>query len=855
MNDWIKIHGAKENNLKNISLSIPRNKLVVLTGLSGSGKSTLAMDTLQKECQRQYMDSLGMTSDYISKPKVDSIEGLSPSICIDQHHTNRSPRSTVGTTTELYTYLRVLFAKLGDRLCTNCGEKVTPDFYSKEGMDIWEESYGSVDEDESIPMEYSDLHLKKCHACNYELKELTISHFSFNKPEGACPTCMGLGVEKKPNLENIFNNQLSIKECAIKGSNPHGAALMADNLVATGKYYGFEFDPDKPLKDLDQIERDLLYYGVHSLNFMKHFPDKLPPVYATEGRFEGIITNLQRRYKERGHEHGYREKIEKFFHLQECSNCKGTKLKLESRQVRVADRSIQEVAGFSLFKLHAWLCELSHNVPPEGADVVNIIVEVMKKKLIRLMDVGVGYLSLDRSTVSLSVGENQRFKLASLIGAGLTGVLYILDEPTIGLHQSDTQGLIKVLRQLRDLGNTVLVIEHDVEIMREADYIIDIGPDAGQNGGEVVVAGSVQQVECCAESWTGRHLSGKDSIRIPDHRRKGNGKFITIEGATKHNLKNLDVKIPLGKLVVLTGISGSGKSTLAFDILAQSAQQYFKETSESPNCKFVIGWENVQKVIGFDQTPIGKTARSNAATYTDVYTSIRNIYASLPESKRMKLNAKHFSFNIPGGRCERCQGSGLITVNLQFLPDFDVPCPVCRKKRFKPEVLNVKYKGHSIADLLDMPVRDVMELFVDEPLVYNKLSVMSDIGLDYLILGQSATTLSGGEAQRVKLARELSKRSKHHTMYLLDEPTTGLHPHDVLKLIETMGKLVDSGNSVVVVEHHTDVIAMADWIIDMGPGGGLEGGQIVGQGTPEQLVGLDSKTAKVLKSLLNKKNL
>ncbi|MEC0220916.1 excinuclease ABC subunit UvrA [Paenibacillus odorifer] len=849
MNDWIKIQGARENNLKNISLSIPRNKLVVLTGLSGSGKSTLAMNTLQQECQRQYMDSLGMISDFIHKPKVDSIEGLSPSICIDQRHTNRNPRSTVGTTTDLYTLLRILFTKSGERACPNCGSQVK----GSSSADIWQENYESIEtEIQDLPMSYSDEGKAVCPECSHELRALTMSHFSFNKPEGACPVCMGLGVERKPNLQEIFDDSLSLKQCALKGSNPHGAQLMADNLVAAGNYYGFVFDPDKPLRDLGTVERDLLYFGVYSQRFIRHFPGKTPPTYAAEGRFEGILTNLERRYKERGHESDYREKIEKFFHLQECSDCHGTKLNADSRAVTLAGKSITEASAMPLFHLLGWLRKVSAQQLGGSQDPLMNIVSEMEKKLARLIEVGVGYLSLDRSTVSLSLGEMQRLKLVSLIGASLTGVLYILDEPTIGLHPIDTEGLLRVLRQLRDLGNTVLVIEHDPDVMRAADYLIDIGPGAGKQGGEVVAAGSVHQLIQCSRSWTGQYFAGKDTVVLPEQRRRGNGKCIEITNANRHNLKDVSVNIPLGKLVVLTGVSGSGKSTLMFDVLARSAQLHFTQSTETDAYADVKGWENVHKVISFDQSPIGQTARSNAATYTDVYTAIRNIFAALPEAKMRNLQAKHFSCNVPGGRCERCQGAGLVQVNLQFLPSVETPCPVCRTKRFKPEILDVKYKNHSISDVLACSVKEGMELFADEPSVYNKLDVMCRIGLDYLILGQPATTLSGGEAQRVKLARELSKSSRHHTLYLLDEPTTGLHPHDVIKLIDMLGQLVDSGNSVVVIEHNTDVLVMADWIIDMGPEGGLEGGQVLGESTPENIAEIkNSKTGRIVNQLLN----
>jgi excinuclease ABC subunit A len=840
MYDYITIKGARLNNLKNISLSIPKNKLVVLTGLSGSGKSSLAFDTLQKECQRQYMESMGMVTDYISKPKIDAIEGLSPSISVDQRITNKSPRSTVGTVTEVFTYLRILFAKLGTRNCPGCGRIIEPTFKlnGNNDIDFWDgDTRGSApaETDETYGTAFA------CGNCKTPIPELTMSHFSFNKPIGACPTCTGLGTIYKANLHLLVDENKSIVEGAVLGWDIHYIKRYSNTLRVCGNHYGFEFDPEIPVKKFGNIQKDLLFYGIYSWEFKRHFPGIQPPETASKGRFEGVATNLLRRYSERVHDINYREKMENFLVKRTCPDCKGTRLKKEIRDVKVNDRTIIELSKMSLIDLHQWIVELPHSIPGEGLTVMEPIIADIKERVKRLIDVGVGYLSMERGAPTLSAGEAQRLRLASLLGSGLTGVLYVLDEPTVGLHSRDTHRLIHVLKKLRDLGNTVIVIEHDIDMIKAADFIIDIGPGAGRNGGEVVVTGSLEQVAACDKSFTGKWLSGKEHVEIPTRRRPGNGNFLTIHGARENNLKNITVNIPLGKIIAFSGVSGSGKSSLLFNILDRAARQRFHNATQIPGeYKEITGWEYIDKIITIDQTPIGKTPRSNAATYTDVFTPIRMLYSKLPEARTLKLQAKHFSFNVPGGRCERCQGAGVLTIGMHFLPEVEVRCPSCHGRRFKKEILDVKYSGNHISDILDMSIRDALQLFVQEKSIADKLGLMDEVGLGYLHLGQPATTLSGGEAQRIKLAKELSKRGTGNTLYLLDEPTTGLHPHDVSKLIRLIRRLVDEGNTVVVIEHNIDIITSADWVIDLGPEGGDAGGEIIARGTPEEVAKMNN---------------
>ncbi len=847
MDTYIEIKGARENNLKNISLRIPKNKLVVFTGLSGSGKSTLALDTLQKECQRQYMESMGMVTDFISKPKVDAIIGLSPSISIDQRNSNRNPRSTVGTVTEVFTYLRILFAKLGVRKCPRCGELIRQPFEMEMETDSmqWDEpledSTGNSDVDENMIV---------CPSCGEKLPELLMSHFSFNKPEGACPACRGLGVVNTPDLERIINTDLSIRDGGVRIWDKFHIDRYSEAIENAGSFYGFPISINQPLKNYGQIQMDYLLYGVLSPQFCRHFPGVKPPKTVPEGRFEGVVTNLVRRHSEMGS--GSKEKLGGLFHEEVCPECGGVRLRKESIAVTVGEISIIELSKKSLDDVLDWVKNLPSFTTQEALLIAKPVIDDLEQRIKRLLDVGVGYLNMERAAVTLSAGEAQRLRLASLLGSGLTGVLYVLDEPTVGLHARDTKRLIEVLKKLRDLGNTVLVIEHDIEIIQAADYIVDFGPEAGKGGGEIVAAGTPDEIAACEYSDTGRCLSGMDKINIPTKRRTGNGKSISISNAHKHNLKDIDVDLPLGMLVSLAGVSGSGKSTLLFDILGCEAEIYFGHSKEKPDHLEISGLENVSDIITIDQSPIGRTSRSNAATYTDVFSYIRDLYASLDESKKKKLLPKHFSFNVPGGRCEKCEGSGELTISMHFLPDVQVKCPACHGRRYQKSILEVEYKGFSISDILQMTIAEAAAVFCDVPPILDRLSVLQKVGLGYLSLGQSATTLSGGEAQRIKLAKELGKRTSGYSLYLLDEPTTGLHPHDVKKLVALLNELVELGNTVICVEHNLDVIAMSDWVVDFGPEGGDAGGEIIVQGTPETVAKTArSQTGACLCALIN----
>ncbi len=834
MNDFIEIVGARENNLKNLSLKIPKNKLIVLAGVSGSGKSTLAFDTLQKECQRQYMASLGMVTDFLTKPKVESITGLSPSISIDQYLTNKNPRSTVGTVTEVFTYLRLLYAKLGERPCPQCGTLVRPSFENSSEADLWDsEDDNALDHEHGESDEADGV---VCSNCGHMLNELIMADFSFNKPNGACPACTGLGVISKPDVGSILDESKSLREGAVLSWEKSLIDFYSNAMGVAAQYYGFDFDPNQPVREFGEIQRDYLLYGVNSEEFKRHYPGIQPPSNAFKGKFEGVITAMTRKYADHEIDEAAREKMEKYFIRHTCPECDGTRLKPESRQVTVAGETITNLSQKSLQELKDWLERLPESTSESGLTILKSVLDDLSARIQRLLNVGLGYLSMERPATSLSGGEAQRLRLASLLGSGLTGVLYVLDEPTIGLHPRDTERLIAVLKQLRDLGNTVLVIEHDTELMKRADYIIDIGPGAGRAGGTLVAAGTPDEISAYDHSLTGRFLSGKDQIPIPPFQREPTGRELVVEGAKEHNLKDITVRIPLGLLVTMTGVSGSGKSTLLFDIVDKAAAQKYSRASEVPG-KYdrIAGWEYIDKVITIDQAPIGRIPRSNAATYTDTFTAIRNVYAQLPEAKKMKLSARHFSFNVPGGRCEKCQGAGVLAIKMQFLPEVQVVCPACKGARFKREVLAVKYNGHSISDVLNMSIDEAADLFNANDAVGDRLMLMKEVGLGYLKLGQPATTLSGGEAQRIKLAKELSRKSKGHTLYLLDEPTTGLHPSDVKKLVNVLQHLVDADNTVVTIEHNLDVVKTSDWVIDFGPEGGLEGGEIIACGTPGQL--------------------
>lgn len=824
MDDSIRITGARLHNLDNVTLAIPKNQLVVMTGLSGSGKSTLAFDTLHREGQRQYMESLGMVTGLVSRPSVDSITGLSPSISVDQHLTNRSPRSTVGTVTEVFTYLRLLWSRIGVRPCPGCGKDVPPSYASE---------YAADDEDtegEQVP----------CPHCGTPVPELVMGSFSFNKPAGACPACTGLGEVIRADVSRLVDCGRSVADGAVLGLHPKAAERNVTLLRAAARHYGFTFETERPLDQLSDHERDLLLYGVESPEFRRHFPDTEPPATVTAGRFEGVATALMRRYAERIEDTEYRERTEKQALVKAvCGECGGARLRAESRAVTVHGLTIVEAASTSLDELAAWLGGLRERVSEAEWLFVEPVVADLEERVRRLVDVGVGYLTLEQPTPSLSAGESQRLRLAALLGSGLTGVLYVLDEPTMGLHPADTARLVDVLRRLRDLGNTVLVIEHDLDVLRAADHVVDVGPGAGRHGGRIVAQGTPEEVAragdadsvtgAAGSSVTGAYLSGR--LSAPASKGRGNAdRALVIRGARAHNLKDVTVRIPLGRLVTVTGPSGSGKSTLLLEILGRAARRHFHGAGDRPGEHDGIdGWEQLGKVVTIDQEPISRLPRSNAATYSDVFTPIRETFAARSGGR---LTPGAFSFNVPGGRCERCEGAGVLSVHMHFLPPVEVRCPGCRGRRFRAEVLSVRHEGHDIAEVLEATVDEALPLFADVPTIAARLRRLSDVGLGYLPLGQPATTLSGGEAQRLKLAKELGRKAAGSTLYLLDEPTTGLHSADTARLLAVLQRLVDTGHSVITIEHNLDVVHASDWVIDLGPEGGAGGGKLVAEGVP-----------------------
>ena len=867
----INIRGARLHNLKNVTLSIPKNEFVVLTGLSGSGKSTLGFDILHKEGQRQYLESLGLASFGLAKPPVDSITGLSPSISVDQHLTNRSPRSTVGTTTDIYTYLRVLYARLGHRTCPSCGRDVPPSFEPSEAE---LEGEASGDDDATASEEFFP-----CPHCGAPVPEIVMAHFSFNKPEGACPTCTGLGVVHRADISRLVDEEKSIQDGAVAGWNAFHVNYQGEILRAAAAHYGFDFDLSLPIREYGQPQRDLLFYGVGSPRFRRHFPDMEPPATVRRGCFEGIATSVLRRYAEHIHQHAheddYQDNLEEFLVIQTCPDCGGTRLRAESRAVTVDGQNIVAASRLPLDALGEWAEGLPAVLNAGERAIAEPILVELRSRIDRVVEVGAGYLTLERSSPTLSAGEAQRLRLASLLGSALSGVLYVFDEPTIGLHSRDTHRLIGVLRRLRDLGNTVLVVEHDLEMIAAADHVIDFGPGAGKYGGQVVAAGTPDEVAGEPGSITGDYLAGRASIPVPPRRRGGSGKAITIRGAREHNLQDITVRLPLGLLVAVTGVSGSGKSTLVFDVLDRSVRgrlyggsraQRLAGSGVSPESysnsdhgfndrpgehDSIEGLEQIDRVISIDQAHIGRIPRSNAATYSDAFTPIREAFAATPGARHRGFSARHFSFNVPGGRCERCEGAGVLTVKMQLLPDMEVRCPACRGRRFTRETLAVRYRDHDISQVLDMTVEEALVLFTDVPAALSRLQVLSDVGLGYLQLGQPATTLSGGEAQRVKLAKELGRRVAGRTLYLLDEPTTGLHLEDTARLLGVLQRLVDAGNTVIVVEHNLELVKAADWVIDLGPEGGAAGGRVVAEGTPEQVQEVQgSYTGQALRRIL-----
>ena len=941
MNDKIIIKGAKEHNLKNINVDIDKNTLTVVTGLSGSGKSSLAFDTLYAEGQRRYVESLSAYArqflGLMEKPDVESIEGLSPAISIDQKTTSRNPRSTVGTVTEIYDFFRLLYARIGVPYCPKCGRKIEKqtvdqivdsvlalgegtriqvlspivrgkkgEFYKliesmqKEGfvrarvdgtvyelsddidldrnkkhnidiivdrLVVKEEIRNRLSESIETAMKHSNSLVKidvpgqgeklysgnyACPDCNISFEELTPRMFSFNNPFGACPECSGIGYVMKMDEDLIIPDKSKTLYDGVKafGSSTlkKGDTMARMYFESIGKYYGVDIK-NKPIKKLPKEFLEKILYGTGD-DVIDFQYSSSAGVRTFSQPFEGVIPTLDRRYRETKSD-GMRSFYELYMSNSPCHSCNGARLKPEVLSIRVGDKNIKEITDLPINKLKEYLNNLELN--KKDRMIADVVLQEINARLQFMMDVGLEYLTLSRSAGTLSGGEAQRIRLATQIGSGLSGVLYILDEPSIGLHQRDNDKLISTLKKLRDLGNTLIVVEHDEDTMYAADQIIDIGPGAGVHGGRIIAQGTAEEIKKVEDSITGQYLSGRKKVQVPKKRRKSNGKSIEIIEASENNLKNVSVKIPLGVFNCVTGVSGSGKSTLVNEVLYKYLAKEINKSNEKPGkCAKIKGIENIDKVINIDQSAIGRSPRSNPATYTGVFDVIRDIFAETNEAKMRGFQKGRFSFNVEGGRCEACQGDGVLKIEMNFLPDVYVPCEVCHGKRYNRETLEVKYKGKSISDVLEMTVEEALEFFNNIPRIKQKIQTLADVGLGYIKLGQSSTTLSGGEAQRVKLATELSKRATGKTLYILDEPTTGLHIADVHKLIDILQRLVDAGNTILVIEHNLDLIKTADHIIDLGPEGGDNGGEVIAIGTPEQICKNEkSYTGKFLEKYLN----
>ena len=938
MENKIVIKGARENNLKNIDLELPKDKLIVMTGLSGSGKSSLAFDTIYAEGRRRYVESLSAYARQFlggsDKPKVDSIEGLSPAISIDQKTTNNNPRSTVGTVTEIYDYLRLLFARIGIAYCPNhhipiknqsveemvdklltyeIGTKMiilSPIVHGKKGThkDLFEhlrkDGFARVRVNGEILDLDSDIELEKnkkdnidvvvdrvvitedsrsrlhdsvetacklsggkvvisilgdnkkelvfsenfaCPHCEFSLPEIEPRLFSFNAPYGACPDCKGLGIKLRIDKDLVIpDKNLSLREGCIKTLGDDQDNIYNKKLECVCKHY--HIDMDKPFAKLTKKEQEMILYGSDEIIHF-NYSTRSGNIMNNRDYYEGIITNLERRYMETS-SNWIREWLEHYMVEQICETCHGARLNEDVLCIKVGDKNIHEVTEMSIKELIPFFEGLK--LTKEQYEIAELILKEIKDRLAFLANVGLEYLTLSRSAGTLSGGEAQRIRLATQIGSHLTGVLYVLDEPSIGLHQKDNQKLIDSLLKMRDLGNTLIVVEHDEETMRSADYIVDIGPAAGNEGGEVMATGTPADIMKSKKSITGAYLSGKKRIETPKKRRKGINKTLQIKGAKANNLKNIDVKIPLGTFTCVTGVSGSGKSTLINEIMAKAiAKELYKSKEKPLEHKKIVGIENIDKIVEITQKPIGRTPRSNPATYTSVFDDIRELYTNLKESKMLGYKKNRFSFNVKGGRCEACWGDGVKKIEMHFLPDVYVPCEVCHGSRYNKETLKIKYKGKNIADVLDMRVSEALEFFSNVPKIKRKLQVLNDVGLGYIKLGQSAPTLSGGEAERVKLAKELQKKATGKTLFVLDEPTTGLHTDDIKRLLAILQKIVDNNDTVVVIEHNLDVIKSADYIIDLGPDGGDGGGEVIATGTPEEVAKVKgSYTGEFLKKVL-----
>jgi excinuclease ABC subunit A len=843
-NDLAKIivHGAREHNLKNVCFEIPKGKLVALTGPSGSGKSSIANEVLQKECLRQYLEALGMTTDHLSKAKVDTIMGLSPSIGVSQRVTDVNPRSTVGTRTGILTILRNLFASVGRRPCVGCGKIIKQPLQDKSKLT-------TVEVEECSSKKKKTKSYFACPNCGLQLESLKMAHFSFNAIAGACEACKGIGETIGVDIPRLLNEAKTIKNGGVGIWDEAVAKYYEGVIQAAAKHYDFPFDTNLALRDYTKEQRDFLLYGTAFPDFVKAHKNIKEPKKVSEGKFEGIAPYLLARYKSNPHK--LPDAIKKYISHEPCLACHNARLGKIGREVTVCGTTIIDVAEINLRELLQWINALEPQVSEDESQALAALSGAIKERLSNLIEVGLDYLTLDRTLPSLSAGESQRLKLASVVGSGLTGVLYVLDEPTTGLHPHDTAKLLKILRKIQEAGNTVLIIEHDPDVIKTVDYILDVGPGGGSKGGEIVVAGTPAEVMACRASITGKYLARIATVP-PNRPRPHENKVLTIRGAAEHNLKRIDVSIPIAQLVVMTGVSGSGKSTFLFGILDKIARQYFNGASEVPG-KYVSvhGLNHFNRVVTVDQVTIRNTqsSRSNVATYTKLFDLIRDLFASTPGAKARGFGADKFSFNTSDQRCENCNGAGVVAIDMAFMPDVEMECPVCNGLRFNEELLSVKFQGHHITDILDMTVNDAIAVFSEHQNILGLLDLMKQVGLDYLTLGQSTSTLSGGEAQRIKLAAELSKSGKESTLYLLDEPTTGLHPREVEKLLDILRKLVSKGNTVVVIEHNLDAICEADTIIDFGPGGGAAGGEIVAMGTPEEVAAnKDSLTGQCLKA-------